>query len=115
MANSSEISLESFYEDLIHQLTQLQNEAKDKWGKEKISEFNNFLETQSKKLIREERKMMRRKNNNNKKKFHDDEDLNIDMESSGGDKLVTTIYPSSTADTTANLNDSTIIFDQEQD
>lgn len=110
MANSTEVSLETFYEDLLKQIEKLQNDAKEKWGKEKISEFNNFLESESKKLHREDRKLQRRKNN--KKKFQDDEDL--EMESSG-DKMVTTVYPSSTADTTANLNDTTIIFDQEQD
>lgn len=86
------------------------------------SDFNTFLESKSREIQQmyrmmeneeNERKIMRR--NNKKKKFQDDEDLNVDMESSGGDKLVTTEYPSSTADTTANLNDTTIIFDQEQD
>lgn len=123
LANNTELSAESFYHDIIRQITQLQFEAKDKYGKKMSrSDFNNFLESKSRDMQQmqrmkeneeNERKIMRR--NNKKKKFHDDEDLNVDMESSGGDKLVTTMFPSSTADTTDNLNDTTIIFDQEQD
>lgn len=50
----------------------------------------------------------------NKKKYQDDEDFNIDMESSG-DKIVTTMFPTPTSDPSSDLNDTTIIFDQEQD
>lgn len=54
-----------------------------------------------------------RKKLNKKKKYQDDEDFNIDMESSG-DKVVTTMFPVPTPDP-SDLNDTTIIFDQEQD
>lgn len=56
-----------------------------------------------------------RKKANKNKKMQDDEDFNIDTESSG-EKLVTTVFPTQAPqDTTTDLNDTTIIFDQEQD
>lgn len=115
LSNNSEVTAEAFYQDIIKQIYQLQNEARDRFGKKLIrSDFNSFLDQKSKEMQQnDERKILRK--TNKKKKFQDDEDLNLDMESSGGDKLVTTVFPSSTADTTANLNDTTIIFDQEQD
>lgn len=118
LANNTEVAAESFYQDIIKQIMQLQVEARDRFGKKlSRSDFNNFLDMKSREMQQsqqfEERKAQRRKNK--KKKFPDDEDLNADMESSGSEKLVTTVFPSSTADTTANLNDTTIIFDQEQD
>lgn len=79
------------------------------------SEFNNFLSFKSDQMQSDEAVVNKlRKKSNKKKKYQDDEDLNIDMESSG-DKVVTTMFPIPTPDPLFDLNDTTIIFDQEQD
>lgn len=57
-------------------------------------------------------KKLRRKMSK-KKKYQDDEDFNIDMESSG--EKLTTVFPTQPTDSTTDLNDTTIIFDQEQE
>lgn len=80
------------------------------------SEFNSFLHLKSLELQSEspsDKKLVKR--TNKKKKYQDDEDFNIDMESSG-DKIVTTMFTTQQpSDSSNDLNDTTIIFDQEQD
>lgn len=60
-------------------------------------------------------KKTRRKANKKNKKYQDDEDFNLDLESSGDKMSVTTVYPTPTSDPSSDLNDTTIIFDQEQE
>lgn len=60
-------------------------------------------------------KKVRKKMNRKNKKYQDDEDFNLDLESSGDKMSVTTVYPTPTSDPSSDLNDTTIIFDQEQD
>lgn len=76
------------------------------------SEVNNYLQT---KYQRDAPFQPKRNKLSKKKKFSDDEDFNSDTESSG-DKAPTTMFaPTHAPDPTSDLNDTTIIFDQEQD
>lgn len=74
------------------------------------SEVNQLLQT---KYQRDAPFKPKRKNMSKKKKFSDDEDFNSDTESSG-DKIATTMFVP-THVPPADMNDTTIIFDQEQD
>lgn len=115
MANSSEVSLETFYDDIIKELEKIQAEGRLSHPKMNRNDFNKYLALKSAQLQNDAPagKKARRKNSK-EKKFQDDEDFNIDMESSG-DKIVTTVFPTPTSDSTSDLNDTTIIFDQEQE
>lgn len=73
------------------------------------SEFNRYLHIKSTQL-QSDAPIEQIVDKNKKSDDQDDEDF--DMESSG-DK-VTTIFPTSTPDT-SDLNDTTIVFDQEQE
>ena len=74
------------------------------------NDFNIYLLNKGEEMQNDEQKI--RKKMNKKKKFTDDEDFNIDMESSG--ERVTTNFPIQTmSDSSNDLNDTTIIFDQE--
>lgn len=77
-------------------------------------EFNRYLKDISATTVSMDRKMRKKMN---KKKIIDDEDLNMDMESSGDkDQQPVTTFPSQlTSDANSDLNDTTIIFDQEPD
>lgn len=112
LANSSEVSLESFYEDIIKELQKFQIEARRSYPKMNRNDFNEFLKRKSIQIQNDSPVV--RKKISKKKKYQDDEDFNIDMESSG-DKIVTTAFPTPTADPSSDLNDTTIIFDQEQE
>lgn len=115
LANNTEVSAKTFYEDIVKQLLKLQAEAQRTQPRERMnrSGFNDFLSDLAMQndspLSKKYKKKFAKK-----KKIQDDEDFNIDMESSG-DKIVTTSFPSPTPDSTADLNDTTIIFDQEQE
>lgn len=108
MANNSVVPVEAF----IESLKKMQLEAQSYMiGGEPInrSEFNKFLHFKSIEMqhrAANEKKVRKRMN----KKNQDDEDFNIDMESSG-EKLVTTVFPTQAPD----LNDTTIIFDQQDE
>ena len=87
------------------------------------SEFNRYLETMTYEeaattmSMDENNKKMRRKiKMKQSKKIVDDEDLNLDMESSGDkDQLLLTTFPAPTSEPTTDMNDTTIIFDQDTD
>lgn len=120
LANSSEVTAETFFTDIINQLHKMQNDAQDSLpddhAKLNRSSFNHYLKVTSIQLQRDapaEKKALKKMN---KKKYQDDEDFNLDLESSG-DKMsvVTTVYPTPTPDPSSDLNDTTIIFDQEQE
>lgn len=119
LANSTEVSAETFYVDIIKQIQKLQVEAQRSMPKDQPkmnrSEFNSFLHLKALELQSEtpaDKKLEKRMNK--KKKYQDDEDFNVDMESSG-DKVVTTMFTTQPPDSSTDLNDTTIIFDQEQD
>lgn len=119
LANSTEVSAETFYVDIIKQIQKLHVEAQRAMPKDQPkmnrSEFNNFLHLKSIELQSEaptDKKLEKRMNK--KKKYQDDEDFNIDMESSG-DKIVTTMFTTQPPDSSTDLNDTTIVFDQEQE
>lgn len=83
------------------------------------SEFNKYMHENARFYShslsdRKHRKKM--KTLSNKKKIVDDEDLNMDMESSGDkDQVLATTYPPPLTSEAPDLNDTTIIFDQEPD
>lgn len=114
MANSSQVSVETFYEDIIKELHKLQAEGFRSHPKMNREDFNNFLKVKSRYQNDSPIDKKQSKKINKKKKYQDDEDFNIDMESSG-DKIVTTMFPTQTSDPSSDLNDTTIIFDQEQE
>lgn len=95
----------------------MQSEAQKSQPKMNRSEFNNHLNFRSLQMQMQndapsDDKKLRRKMSK-KKKYQDDEDFNIDMESSG--EKLTTVFPTQPTDSTTDLNDTTIIFDQEQE
>lgn len=104
-------------ETFIKQLQKLQAEAQQAQTKQRPkmmrSEFNNYLAQQSSILQNDapvDKKIQTKVSK--KKRYQDDEDL--DMESSG-DKAVTTTFPIQTQESVTDLNETTIIFDQEPD
>lgn len=121
MANNSEVTAETFFNDIIKQLHRIQNDAQESLPEDhpKLNRtgFNHYLKFISTKIQRDAPgdKKARKKN----KKYQDDEDFNLDLESSGdkmSDKMsVTTVYPTPTPDPSFDMNDTTIIFDQEQE
>lgn len=117
LANNTEVSAETFFADIIKQLQKMQLEAQRSQpeGQPKInrSEFNNYLNFKSIQMQSDEAIIKKLRKKLNKKKYQDDEDFNIDTESSG-DK-VTTMFPVPTPDPASDLNDTTIVFDQEQE
>lgn len=115
LSSNAEVSAETFYADIIKQLVKMQQEAQRAQPKMNRSEFNNYLTVKSGQMESNEAIIKKlRKKLNKKKKYQDDEDFNIDMESSG-DKIVTTVFPDPTTDPLiGDLNDTTIIFDNEE-
>jgi hypothetical protein len=111
LANRSEVSAETFFADFIKQLYKLQSDNSDDQPKLNRSGLNNLLNSLSHQLQSDEPKRPSKKARKNKK-YPDDEDM--DLESSG-DKMsvVTTVYPTPTPDPSSDLNDTTIIFDQD--
>jgi len=83
-------------------------------------EFNRYLETMTFEEVAttmsmDANKKIRRKMKQSKK-IVDDEDLNLDMESSGDkDQLLGTTFPPPTSEPSTDMNDTTIIFDQDSD
>lgn len=75
------------------------------------SEFNHYLQMKSSQLQNDSPMMELTLDKTTKNDDQDDEDF--DMESSG-DK-VTTVFPAPSSDPTSDLNDTTIVFDQEQE
>jgi hypothetical protein len=116
LANNSEVSIEAFYENFMKQIQTIHNEIQRSQPKDQPkmnrSEVNNFLQTKYQRdapfMSQKSQKMSK------KKKYSDDEDFSSDTESSG-DKIVTTMFPTHVPDISTDLNDTTIIFDQEQD
>lgn len=76
------------------------------------SEFNKYLKFKAIEIQQKQQQKKIRKRLN--KKNQDDEDFNIDTESSG-EKLVTTVFPAQAPDLSTDLNDTTIIFDQQDE
>jgi hypothetical protein len=113
LANKSEVSAETFFADFIKQLYKLQYEYTDDHTKLNRSGLNNLLNSLSNQMQSDQPKKVSKKLRKNKK-YQDDEDFNMDLESSG-DKMsvVTTVYPTPTPDPSSDLNDTTIIFDQD--
>lgn len=115
LANNSEVSAETFFVDIIKQLHKIQSNAQEDYPKLNRSGFNIYLNLISTQLQSDEpvaRKARNKKMNKKNKKYQDDEDFNLDLESSGDKMSVTTVYPTPTS---SDLNDTTIIFDQEQE
>ena len=117
LINKTEVSAEQFYLDLIKQIQVLQKEAQKTHPKDQPkmnrSDFNRYLHLKSIQLQNDspiEKKLSKNVNKDKKNDDQDDEDFDIE---SSGDK-VTTIFPTSTPDT-SDLNDTTIVFDQEQE
>lgn len=52
---------------------------------------------------------------NKKKRYQDDEDLDMESSGHGIDKALTTSFPIQTQESVTDLNETTIIFDQEPD
>lgn len=121
MANSTEVSAETFFIDIIKQLQKIQSDAQesisDEHHKLNRSSFNHYLNYISSQMQNDAPaiKKARKKMNKKSKKYQDDEDFNLDLESSGDKMSVTTVYPTPTSDPSSDLNDTTIIFDQEQE
>lgn len=94
----------------IKQLQKLQAEAQQYQTKQSTkmsrAEFNNYMALQNDAPVDKEI----REKKNKKKKYHDDEDLDIE---SSGEKAVVTTFPIQTQESVSDLNDTTIIFDQE--
>lgn len=116
LANKSEVSTEKFYAGIIKQIQAMQREAQKSHPKDQPkmnrSDFNHYLHLKSIQLQNDEtteERLSKDKDINKKAEDQDDEDF--DMESSG-DK--TTVFPTSTPDI-SDLNDTTIVFDQEQE
>lgn len=114
LANNTEVSAEDFYTNLITNIHKMRTEARRAHPKDQPkmnrNDFNIYLLNKGEEMQNDEQKI--RKKMNKKKKFTDDEDFNIDMESSG--ERVTTNFPIQTmSDSSNDLNDTTIIFDQE--
>ncbi|CRL07027.1 CLUMA_CG019988, isoform A [Clunio marinus] len=115
LANNSDISVDKFIKNLQKMQQDILNSQTNNQQRMNRTDFNNYLNFKSKSIEYQRdapnEKKLRRKMNK-KKKFQDDEDL--DMESSG-EKSVTTVFPTQAYDFSSDLNDTTIIFDQEQD
>ncbi|KAG5670924.1 hypothetical protein PVAND_001153 [Polypedilum vanderplanki] len=122
LINGTDIPAEVFYNEIIKKLKNLHSDALKIHPKLTKNEFNRYIQesdgnfnshTMDKKL---RKKIIRM---NNKKKIIDDEDLNPDMESSGDkDQIITTFSPpltSESSDLNDLNNDTTIIFDQEEE
>lgn len=115
LANDSEVSAETFFEDILKQIQKMHAEIlrtvpKDQ-PKMNRSEVNNYLQTKYQRdapFYPKQSKMV------SKKKYPDDEDFNSDTESSG-DKIATTMFPTPAPDPLADMNDTTIIFDSQDD
>lgn len=110
MVNGTEISAETFYRDIILQIQKIQAKTENLQSDESQSEFSNYptlVENEGQAVI--VKKARKKSKFSKKKKFQDDEDL--DFESSG-DKGLTTVYP--VTDSASDLNDTTIVFDQEE-
>jgi hypothetical protein len=122
LINDTDVSVDAFYDEIIKHLQKLHSEALKTHPKLTRNEFNRYVqESANYNSLRSaplDRKMRKKMRMNNKKKISDDEDLSVDMESSGGggdkDQLVTT-YPPAITSESSDLNDTTIIFDQEPD
>lgn len=112
LANSSEVSVDTFFSDFIKQLTKLKPSNQEDFIKLNRSGFNNYLEFISNQLQSDEPKKKNHRKVKKDKKYQDDEDFNLDLESSG-DKMSVVTAP--TTDPSSDLNDTTIIFDQEQE
>ena len=108
LINSTEVSAEQFYNSIIKTL-QLQNE-KDSIETDNSPQvekyFNMLKHTEEHRMIDAKVRMK-----HEKKKIHDDEDL--DFESSG-EKLMTTINPPKTENSSADPNETTMVFDQDE-
>lgn len=118
LINNTVISLDSFYNNTMIYLHEVHSNAiKNHARMRDRGEFNRFLET----MVYEEMATTIPMDKNKKrrkiksKKIVDDEDLNVDMESSGDNKeqLIGTTYPTPTSEPSTDMNDTTIIFDQE--
>lgn len=111
------MSAEEFYTEIIKKLQKLHSEARKAHPKDQPkmnrNDFNNYLTMKSLQMQNDEqdKDSKIRQRVNKKKKFPDDEDFSSDSESSGD--RATTMFPPPTSDTTSDLNDTTIIFDQE--
>lgn len=114
MANHSQVSVETFIENLQKLQIEAQRFQPADQPKMNRSDFTNYLNFQSIQIQQDapNEKNFRRKKMNKKKKYQDDEDFNIDMESSG--EKLTTVFPTQASDSSNDLNDTTIIFDQEE-
>jgi hypothetical protein len=112
LINDTDVSVEAFYDEIIKHLQKLQSQN----PKLNRNEFNRYIqESASYSSHMSERKMRKKMMRmNTKKKIIDDEDMNLDMESSGDkEQIPITTYPPPLTSESPDLNDTTIIFDQE--
>lgn len=119
LINNTVISLDTFYNNTMIHLHHIHSNAiKNHARMRDRVEFNRYLETMTYEEVAttmsmDANKKMRRKIKQSKK-IVDDEDLNVDMESSGDkDQLMVTTFPPPTSEPSTDMNDTTIIFDQD--
>lgn len=109
------MSAERFYADIITEIQIIQKEAQRAHPKDQPkmnrSDFNRYLHLKSIQLQNDAPDERSAKNTKKKNDDQDDEDFDTEMESSG-DKSTT--ISTSTPDS-SDLNDTTILFDQDQD